>query len=79
MHRALPTNTVVIPSAAADWFNMEEIHAIEMDSLPEFFSGKYPSKTADIYREYRNFMIQLYRQNTVVYLSATSKVLFLTA
>jgi len=45
-----------------------------MDSLPEFFSGKYPSKTPDIYKEYRNFMVLLYRQNTLGYLSATSKL-----
>ena len=38
-------NKVIVPSAAADWFNLEEIHKIERDSLPEYFNGKYPSKT----------------------------------
>ena len=36
---------LTIPSAAEAWFNLEDIHQIEIDSLPEFFSGRYPSKT----------------------------------
>ena len=62
----------MIPSIAAEWFSMDEISQIEKDSLPEFFNGKYPSKTPQVYKEYRSFMIQLYRQNTSAYLSATS-------
>lgn len=65
--------TTVVPSAAADWFSMSEIHQLEKDSLPEFFSGRYPSKTPQVYQEYRNFMVQLYRQNPIAYLTATSK------
>lgn len=38
-------NTVVVPSEAADWFSMDETHSLERSALPEFFSGKYPSKT----------------------------------
>jgi SWI/SNF related-matrix-associated actin-dependent regulator of chromatin subfamily C len=48
-----------------------------MDSLPEFFNGKYPSKTPLTYKEYRNFMFQLYRQNPVSYLAATSNIIFI--
>ena len=62
---------VKIPDSAK-WFNMEEIHDIEKASLPEFFNGKYPSKTPEIYKKYRNFIINLYRQNPVVYLTATA-------
>lgn len=46
---------------------------MEKDSMPEFFNGKYPSKSPQIYKEYRNFMVQLYRQNPIAYLTATSK------
>lgn len=37
--------TTVVPSAAADWFSLDDIHQLEKDSMPEFFCGKYPSKT----------------------------------
>ena len=45
---------------------------LEKESLPEFFNDFYPSKTSEVYKEYRNFMIGLYRMNPSVYLSATS-------
>lgn len=68
---------IFIPSSTISvWFDPENyentIHAIEEESLPEFFSGKYPSKTATVYKEYRNFMIALYRMNPTTYLSATT-------
>ena len=59
--RGTGINPLNMPSATEAWFNMEEIHQIEMDSLPEFFNGRYPSKNPQIYKEYRNFMILLYR------------------
>ena len=34
-----------IPSFTQDWFRFDAIHPIEEDSLPEFFSGQFPSKT----------------------------------
>ena len=55
---------------SASWFNMDNIHEIEMKSLPEFFVGKYPSKTPSIYKNYRNFIINLYRENSSMYLSS---------
>ena len=58
------------------WFDPEtyenKIDMIEEESLPEFFSGKYPSKTPSVYKEYRNFMINLYRMNPSAYLSGTT-------
>ena len=63
--------TIKIPETAS-WFNLEEIHEIEKTSLPEFFNGKYPSKTPEIYKKYRNFIIDLYRQNPSIYLTATA-------
>jgi len=59
--------------ASAEWFNADEIAQVEKDSLPEFFNGIYPSKTPNVYKEYRNFMITLYRANPQVYITATSK------
>lgn len=61
---------VIIPSSA-HWFKLEEIHQIEKESIPEFFVGK-PSKTPEIYKRYRNFIINLYRQNPRTYLNSTT-------
>lgn len=61
---------IVLPSCS-QWFTFEDVHEIEMKSLPEFFCGKYPSKTPDVYKEYRNYIINLYRENPNSYLSAT--------
>jgi hypothetical protein len=68
---------VCIPSSTlSQWFDPDNyentITNIEEESLPEFFSGKYPSKTPGVYKEYRNFMITLYRMNPSCYLSATT-------
>ena len=64
-----------LPSKTADWFDMDSIAEIEMQSLPEFFRGVYPSKTPSTYKEYRDFMIKLYRMNPQAYITATSKCL----
>ena len=62
---------IKIPESA-NWFNMDEIHEIEKKALPEFFNGKYPSKNPEIYKKYRNFIINLYRQNPSIYLTGTA-------
>ena len=64
-----------LPSKTADWFDMDSIADIERQSLPEFFRGVYPSKTPSTYKEYRDFMIKLYRTNPQTYITATSKSL----
>lgn len=74
---ALDHPPVYIPSSTLDlWFdpvNYEnQVTEIEEESLPEFFSGRYPSKTPQVYKEYRNFIIHLYRANPSIYLSATT-------
>ena len=51
---------------------MDNIHEIEIKSLPEFFCGKYPSRTPKIYKNYRNFIINLYRENSTMYLSSNT-------
>jgi len=60
----------VLPSCSS-WFNPDSIHQIEKDSLSEFFSGK-PSKSPEVYKKYRNFIINLYRQNPRHYLCSTT-------
>lgn len=67
---------ILIPSCS-QWFDMENIHEIEMNSLPEYFCGKYPSKTPEVYKEYRNFIISLYRENPQCYLSSIGKLKFI--
>lgn len=37
-------------------FDLEKIHSTEKESLPEFFQGK-PSKSPEIYKKYRNFIV----------------------
>jgi hypothetical protein len=74
---ATNSDGVIIPSCTLSmWFNPDNFEAtvtdIEKESLPEFFSERYPSKTPTVYKEYRNFMIALYRMNPTVYLSATT-------
>jgi hypothetical protein len=61
---------VVIPSCS-QWFDLDKIHEIEKEGLPEFFIGK-PSKTPEIYKRYRSHIIQLYRQNIGNYLNAST-------
>lgn len=60
----------IIPSCSA-WFNIDKIHEIEMQSLPEFFCGKFPHKNPATYMDQRNFIIKLYRESPNSYLSAT--------
>jgi hypothetical protein len=68
---AAQTYPLVIPSYSA-WFNLSTVHALERKSLPEFFSGKNRSKTPQIYKDYRDFMINTYRLNPSEYLTVTA-------
>ncbi|CCH42967.1 SWI/SNF complex subunit SWI3 [Wickerhamomyces ciferrii] len=65
------THTIVIPSYAS-WFKFDQIHPIEKESLPEFFTNQIPSKTPQIYVKYRNFLINVYRLNPNDYLTVTA-------
>ena len=65
------TEQIYLPISAS-WFNFDNIHEIEIKSLPEFFCGKYPSKTPQVYKKYRNFIINLYRENSTMYLSSNA-------
>lgn len=55
-----------------NWFKNDEINDIEKRALPEFFSGKYPSKTPEVYKQYRDFMINTYQQNPHQILTVTA-------
>ena len=70
----MDSQSYTLPSKTADWFDMDTIADIERQSLPEFFRGVYPSKTPNSYKEYRDFMIKLYRMNPQTYITATSKL-----
>ncbi|CAI4043491.1 hypothetical protein SKDZ_10G0420 [Saccharomyces kudriavzevii ZP591] len=62
---------IVVPSYSK-WFNLEKIHSIEVQSSPEFFTNRIPSKTPEVYMRYRNFMINSYRLNPNEYFSVTA-------
>lgn len=63
-------NNPVITPTCASWFDVNGIHQLERDSLPEFFSGSV-SKTPQVYKNYRNLIIKLYREDPKTYLTAT--------
>lgn len=68
-HFSSLNNPVIIPSCAS-WFDINGIHQLERDALPEFFTGK-TSKTPQVYKNYRNHIIKLYRDDPKTYLTAT--------
>jgi hypothetical protein len=68
-------NGYLTPSSSS-WFKYDDIHEMEVKGNPEFFSGKYPSKTPEVYKEYRNYIINLYREHPDSYLSSTSKLIY---
>jgi hypothetical protein len=65
------TAEIIIPSYAA-WFNFHKIHEIEEKALPEFFNNKNRSKTPQVYKDYRDFMMNTYRLNPCEYLTVTA-------
>jgi hypothetical protein len=69
--------SVILPSHTS-WFDMDTVHDIEKRALPEFFDGKNPQKTPEMYLKYRNFMINTYRKDLGIYLTATECRKFLT-
>lgn len=69
-----PQPSLVLPHHSK-WFHMDKIHDIERHALPEFFVDRpvrSSNKSAEIYREYRDFMIHTYQQNPSHYLNYTS-------
>jgi SWI/SNF related-matrix-associated actin-dependent regulator of chromatin subfamily C len=68
---SLPQAPLRIP-AQSRWFSMESIHDLEKRSLPEFFLGRSASKTPEVYKTYRDFMVDTWRQCPTKYLTATA-------
>ena len=70
-HLATQRFAVIIPSYSA-WFDMTKIHNTEQKSLPEFFNSRNRSKTPQVYKDYRDFMVNTYRLNPSEYLTVTA-------
>ncbi|KAI8619309.1 hypothetical protein BC830DRAFT_1226211 [Chytriomyces sp. MP71] len=68
---AKQTHEIVVPSHAA-WFSFDSIHNVERKLLPEFFNCLHPSKTPEIYKSHRNFMVNCFRLNPGEYLTITA-------
>ncbi|KAI8372702.1 SWIRM domain-containing protein [Radiomyces spectabilis] len=68
---SVQSHEIIIPSYAA-WFEMEKVHSIEKQALPEFFNHRNRSKTPAVYKDYRDFMINTYRLNPLEYLTVTA-------
>jgi SWI/SNF related-matrix-associated actin-dependent regulator of chromatin subfamily C len=54
------------------WFSLRNVNDIERRALPDFFSGKNPSKIEKLYREIRRFPVISWRRVPDRYLSATA-------
>ena len=54
--------TVFIPSYSS-WFSFDHIYQTELRSLPEFFNSRSPAKNPNLYKYYRNHIINHYRSN----------------
>ena len=53
-----------------NWFHIDYIHEIERKALPEFFTNDISQKTDQLYKQFRNSIVCLYRKNPKNYLSS---------
>ncbi|XP_008796581.2 SWI/SNF complex subunit SWI3A [Phoenix dactylifera] len=51
-----------IPSSS-NWFQWDEIHGTERRELPDFFDGSAASRNVRVYKEYRDFIINKFRED----------------
>ena len=70
-HLISQSQPIILPSYST-WFDMNTVHAIERKGLPEFFNNRNRSKTENVYKDYRNFMVNTYRLNPSEYLTVTA-------
>ena len=70
-HLIAQPHEIIIPSYSV-WFNISRIHENERKALPEFFNNRNKSKTPQVYKDYRDFMINTYRLNPLEYLTVTA-------
>ncbi|XP_020245363.1 SWI/SNF complex subunit SWI3A-like, partial [Asparagus officinalis] len=47
---------------SSSWFSWDSIHETERRSLPEFFDGSSYSRNPRVYKEYRDFIINRFRE-----------------
>ena len=59
-----------IPSHAA-WFSLDDVTDLERRALPEYFSPGSELKTSESYKQARNFIVGMYREQPTLYLSLT--------
>ncbi|XP_072961893.1 SWI/SNF complex subunit SWI3A homolog [Typha angustifolia] len=48
---------------SSSWFQWDEIHETEKKSVPEFFEGCSITRSPRVYKEYRDFVINKYRED----------------
>lgn len=53
----------MILCVGAAWFRWDKVHPIERRTMSEFFDKRSAAKTPRIYKEYRDFIINKYREN----------------
>jgi SWI/SNF related-matrix-associated actin-dependent regulator of chromatin subfamily C len=70
-HLAAQTYQIILPSYST-WFDMNKIHDIERQALPEWFNQRNRSKTEATYKDTRDFMVNTYRLNPREYLTFTA-------
>lgn len=70
-HLVQQTYSIILPSYSA-WFDMNKINNLERKALPEFFNNRNRSKTPEVYKDYRDFMVNTYRLNPTEYLTVTA-------
>ncbi|CAH2057627.1 unnamed protein product, partial [Thlaspi arvense] len=58
--------------AQSSWFLWDDIHEIERREFEEFFSESSITRTPKVYKEYRDFIINKYREDTTRRLTFTS-------
>jgi len=68
------SSSLPVISPAASWFKREKIHEIEKLAFPSFFSGESESvsKSPELYKEYRDFMMDTYQCKPENYLTVTA-------
>lgn len=70
--RAAPMKPKYIVPTFSSWFDIAKVHNIERKACPEFFSGKFLSKTPEVYKEVRNYFVGTWRGSPDRYITVTS-------
>ncbi|KAL0872603.1 hypothetical protein Bca101_022308 [Brassica carinata] len=60
--RSRGSNVHVVPNHCG-WFSWGKIHALEERSLPSFFNGKLESRSSEVYREIRDWIMRKFHSD----------------